>query len=276
MEHGNEKRNSLKASVQLISKEDPANKSGSLNYDINRDLDNTALTNSNKKKSRRLCGSAKKNEDTLKNNRNSAKNEEIQLNAINNNDNNKLVATAASAAVAENVTNKNQVKINLASIYDERQRQKPEKRSEVKKINCKSNKSNSGDDSSSDEEKVNRCKIVCKTIKRILPCLVAWTLLVGSSGVYFAFVATELVSILKDLIYWIVLMNFQCILFLFLIVNFLIAILRDPGRFEKIVISPDDPDFSDDTKSPLYKTIKIQKAAVKIKWCSVSVFVFVE
>ena len=124
MEHGNEKRNSLKASVQLISKEDPANKSGSLNYDINRDLDNTALTNSNKKKSRRLCGSAKKNEDTLKNNRNSAKNEEIQLNAINNNDNNKLVATAASAAVAENVTNKNQVKINLASIYDERQRQK--------------------------------------------------------------------------------------------------------------------------------------------------------
>ena len=137
MEHGNEKRNSLKASVQLISKEDPANKSGSLNYDINRDLDNTALTNSNKKKSRRLCGSAKKNEDTLKNNRNSAKNEEIQLNAINNNDNNKLVATAA--AVAENVTNKNQVKINLASIYDERQRQKPEKRSEVKKINCKSN-----------------------------------------------------------------------------------------------------------------------------------------
>jgi hypothetical protein len=270
MELGNEKRNSLKASVQLISKEDPANKSGSLNYDLNRDLDNTALTNSNKKKSRQLCGSAKKNEDTLKNNRNSAKNEEIQLNAINNNDNNKLVATAAAAA--ENVTNKNQVKINLASIYDERQRQKPEKRSEVKKINCKSNKSNSGDDSSSDEEKVNRCKIVCKTIKRILPCLVAWTLLVGSSGVYFAFVATELVSILKDLIYWIVLMNFQCILFLFLIVNFLIAILRDPGRFEKIVISPDDPDFSDDTKSPLYKTIKIQKAAVKIKWCSVSVF----
>ena len=32
----------------------------------------------------------------------------------------------------------------------------------------------------------------------------------------------------------------------------------------------DDPNFNDDTKSPLYKTISINKTNVKIKWCSVS------
>ena len=112
-------------------------------------------------------------------------------------------------------------------------------------------------------------KITKKTLKRPLPCLFAWSLLISSTGVYFAFVSSELLSILDDFKYWIVIMSIQCVLFSYVVINFLIATLRDPGRFPKVIISPDDPSFNDDTKSPLYKTISIKKVNIKIKWCSV-------
>ena len=121
-----------------------------------------------------------------------------------------------------------------------------------------------------DSEKAGSCKVTKKTLKRPLPCLFAWTLLISATGVYFAFVSTELLSILDDFKYWIVIVVLQCVLFTYVVTNFLIATLRDPGRFPKVIILPDDPNFSDDTKSPLYKTITIEKVNIKIKWCSVN------
>lgn len=215
-------------------------------------LDETTLTNSTRKS--KLCGSAKKNDLTMNSSKKciNKKEEEIQLKTFNS-------------------KQTDETKINFTNNNDQQLAVQTDQHK--KKLSCKSK--NQSKDDISIEEKVNNFKIIGKAIKRLIPCLVAWTLLVSSSGVYFAFVATELYILMgkENLIYWIVLMNFQCILFLYVVVNFLIAILRDPGRFEKIIISEDDPNFSDDTKSPLYKTVKIQKAAVKIKWCSVS-FIF--
>ena len=83
-------------------------------------------------------------------------------------------------------------------------------------------------------------------------------------------VAPKLYQILDDFNMWFLIMITQSILFIFVVINFVMAICRDPGRYPKIIISPDDPNFNDDTKSPLYKTIVINKTNVKIKWCSVN------
>ncbi len=114
------------------------------------------------------------------------------------------------------------------------------------------------------------CKQTRKAIKRPFPCLFAWTLLISTCGVYFTMCAPDLLEIINDFNSWLGVMVIQCVFILYAVVNFLIATLRDPGRFPKYILNEDDPNFSDDTKSPLYKTITIKKAQVKIKWCSVS------
>ena len=111
-----------------------------------------------------------------------------------------------------------------------------------------------------------------KKIKRPLPCLFAWSLLIATSGAYFIFVSRTLLEevLAKDLVSWTAIISLQIVILSYVIINFLIAIFRDPGRFQKIVIPPDDPTFNDDNKCPLYRSITIKKASVKTKWCSVS------
>lgn len=117
-----------------------------------------------------------------------------------------------------------------------------------------------------DVKKINR-----KAIKRPIPCLFAFTLLISATGSYYSLVAPELLRLIDEY-HWFALVSIQSALFMFALVNFVIAVIIDPGRFQKFVIAPDDPNFNDDTKSPLYKTIQIKEIAVKIKWCSVSFF----
>ncbi|CAF0822742.1 unnamed protein product [Brachionus calyciflorus] len=114
----------------------------------------------------------------------------------------------------------------------------------------------------------NLKKINMTAIKRPMPCLFAWSLLISSTGAYYTIISPRLYELLEDDFQWIAILSVQSILFLYVIVNFLIAIFRDPGRFQKVVILPDDPNFNDDTKSPLYKTITVKTSVIKIKWCS--------
>ena len=108
-----------------------------------------------------------------------------------------------------------------------------------------------------------------KAIKRPLPCLFAWIILVAATGAYFCLVTPQLYEAIGgDLIHWLVIVGIQALLFFYCVLNFLIAMVRDPGRFQKYVIMPDDPNFADDTKSPLYKSIAVRQTTVKIKWCS--------
>ena len=161
------------------------------------------------------------------------------------------------------VVDNSQVKINLM----EEDKKRP--------ANEKSDPSLSGGTTRADRKKFfefSLSKVNRKTLKRPLPCLFAWTLLIGTTGAYFAMVAPKLLEILdEDYLYWLSVVGAQSLIFVYVLVNFLIATMRDPGRFSKVVISPDDPSFNDDTKSPLYKTVKIKNTQIKIKWCSVSV-----
>ena len=157
-------------------------------------------------------------------------------------------------------TNTNQVKINL---IDE---EKPDKAADTAKSKNEKTEVNNR----KRFLEINFPRITRKTLKRPLPCLFAWTLLVGSTGAYFALVSPKLLLILdENYLYWLAILAAQALVFVYVLVNFLVATLRDPGRFPKVVISPDDPSFNDDTKSPLYKSVTIKKTQVKIKWCSV-------
>ena len=176
----------------------------------------------------------------------------------------KIKSPTLATSIAHQIVDSNQIKINL--IEDEKKSKKEKKTSEA-------NLSDSGKQNNNRKKffEFNFSKINRKTLKRPLPCLFAWSLLIATTGAYFAMVSPKLFDILEqNYFYWISVVGVQFIIFLYVIVNFLIATLRDPGRFPKVVISPDDPTFNDDTKSPLYKSITIKKTQVKIKWCSVS------
>ena len=167
------------------------------------------------------------------------------------------------------VVNNAQVKINLV---DEDVNKLKKEKSEKSLSNQTTTHASSNTNTNNRKKffEFNFSKINRKTLKRPLPCLFAWTLLIGTTGAYFAMVSPKLLELLEfNYIYWFSVIGSQSIIFLYVLVNFLIATLRDPGRFPKVIISPDDPSFNDDTKSPLYKTVTIKKTQVKIKWCSV-------
>jgi hypothetical protein len=127
-------------------------------------------------------------------------------------------------------------------------------------------------DSHNRRKKKSCCKrINRKAIKRPLPCIFAWIMLLGATGAYSYLVTPLFIKLVEFYTAYSILLV-QFIIFFYTCLNFMIAIFRDPGRFEKYVIRPDDPNFADDTKSPLYKSIQIRKSTVKIKWCSVSYF----
>jgi hypothetical protein len=122
-----------------------------------------------------------------------------------------------------------------------------------------------------DSSKNNKC-LTSKRIKRPLPCLFAWLILLSATAVYFGIIVNSFYEMITNddiYYYWISIFITQIVVFIFTAANFLIAIFRDPGRFKKIYLSPDDP-ANDDTKYPLYKNIMIKNVSVKTKWCSVS------
>lgn len=152
------------------------------------------------------------------------------------------VTTGGAGTVVENIAKLEAASVHSLSHHNHHQR-KRRKWCDVKKING-------------------------KAIKRPIPCLFAFTLLISATASYYSLVAPELLRLIDEY-HWFALVSCQSALFLYVLVNFMIAVLIDPGRFQKFVIAPDDPNFNDDTKSPLYKTISIKNTAVKIKWCSV-------
>jgi palmitoyltransferase ZDHHC5/8 len=104
-----------------------------------------------------------------------------------------------------------------------------------------------------------------KQVKRALPCLFAWSLLLTSTGVYFTLVLPEIFDILNEnFIYWSCVLAIQFLIFIHTLMNFALATFKDPGRYAK-----QDEDLNDDSfKSPLYKNILIKNNLVKTKWCS--------
>ncbi|XP_071848361.1 uncharacterized protein [Apostichopus japonicus] len=108
---------------------------------------------------------------------------------------------------------------------------------------------------------VRNCK--CRLSTRYIPVTIAYVLVIGASGLFFAFPLKEL--LLNDPDTYIGIAVYEAVIFIIVIANLLLATFRDPGIFPK---SQGDEDRDDDFRAPLYKTVEIKGIQVRMKWCS--------
>ncbi len=255
---------SASATVQLINETKP-----------NEVVTTTFSTSTNTGSKKKNCISSNTNDGSNVNTNANGSSNKHKINASNDQLKSSKTFEASKDETKEDIQMKNlkksvtsaaQVKINLVDDEAANNKLKKEKEKSLSNLTTTHNSNNNR----KKFFEISFSKINRKTLKRPLPCLFAWTLLIGTTGAYFAMVSPKLLELLEfNYFYWLSVIASQSIIFLYVLVNFLIATMRDPGRFPKVIISPDDPTFNDDTKSPLYKTVTIKKTQVKIKWCSV-------
>ncbi|KAJ8044102.1 Palmitoyltransferase ZDHHC5 [Holothuria leucospilota] len=108
---------------------------------------------------------------------------------------------------------------------------------------------------------VRNCK--CRLSTRYIPVTIAYVLVIGASGLFFAFPLRGLIE--KEFNTYIGLAVYEAVIFIVVVANLLLATFRDPGIFPK---SQGDEDRDDDFRAPLYKTVEIKGIQVRMKWCS--------
>ncbi|XP_033748662.1 probable palmitoyltransferase ZDHHC8 isoform X2 [Pecten maximus] len=104
----------------------------------------------------------------------------------------------------------------------------------------------------------------CELSTRIIPATCAWTLLLGASGLFFAFICPYLLHQFS-----IAIPIYQGILCLFVIANFGLATFMDPGIYPS---AHEDEARDDDFRTPLYKNVEIKGITVRMKWCTTCQF----
>ncbi|XP_069135252.1 palmitoyltransferase ZDHHC5-A-like isoform X2 [Argopecten irradians] len=104
----------------------------------------------------------------------------------------------------------------------------------------------------------------CELSTRIIPATCAWTLLLGASGLFFAFICPYLLHQFS-----IAIPIYQGILCLFVIANFGLATFMDPGIYPS---AHEDESRDDDFRTPLYKNVEIKGITVRMKWCTTCQF----
>ncbi|XP_071445883.1 palmitoyltransferase ZDHHC8-like [Hetaerina americana] len=98
----------------------------------------------------------------------------------------------------------------------------------------------------------------CKPKTRFIPATFAWTLLLGTTILFFYFPCRSFLFTYP----WIP--AYQGVITLFVLANFSLATFMDPGVIPKA--SPDE-DREDDFRAPLYKNLEINGITVRMKWC---------
>ncbi|KAK7469531.1 hypothetical protein BaRGS_00036437 [Batillaria attramentaria] len=104
----------------------------------------------------------------------------------------------------------------------------------------------------------------CEFSTRIIPVTLAWTLVLGCTGLYFAFVCRYLLET-----YSYAFPICQGVVALFVILNLSLATFMDPGIYPK---AHEDEQVSDDFRAPLYKNVEIKGVMVRMKWCTTCQF----
>ncbi|OUC50084.1 putative DHHC zinc finger domain protein, partial [Trichinella nativa] len=96
---------------------------------------------------------------------------------------------------------------------------------------------------------------------RYLPAVVAWLLLLITTGAFYYFIAPTIAHIHG----WtgVIVIAVELLICSSVISNFMMATIIDPG----IIPKADEPDDQDDFRSPLYKTVDINGISVRMKWC---------
>ncbi|XP_060554455.1 palmitoyltransferase ZDHHC8B-like isoform X1 [Ruditapes philippinarum] len=103
----------------------------------------------------------------------------------------------------------------------------------------------------------------CECSTRIIPAVCAWSILLGTSGTFIAFVFPYLLTITIGLPIYVGLLT------LFVIANFGLATFMDPGIYPK---AHEDEVKDDDFRAPLYKNVEIKGITVRMKWCTTCQF----
>ncbi|XP_076453247.1 palmitoyltransferase ZDHHC8B-like [Babylonia areolata] len=104
----------------------------------------------------------------------------------------------------------------------------------------------------------------CECSTKMIPVTLAWTLILGCTGLYFAFVCRYLLET-----YSYAFPIYQGVLALFVILNLSLTTFMDPGIYPK---AHEDEQVSDDFRAPLYKNVEIKGVMVRMKWCTTCQF----
>ncbi|XP_011632168.1 palmitoyltransferase ZDHHC5 isoform X1 [Pogonomyrmex barbatus] len=99
----------------------------------------------------------------------------------------------------------------------------------------------------------------CDVKTRYLPATFAWTILLGTTALFFIFPSNYFVSRWG---LWVPAL--QGVITFFVVINFSLATFMDPGVIPK---APPDEDREDDFRAPLYKSVEINGITVRMKWC---------
>ncbi|KAK7088616.1 palmitoyltransferase ZDHHC5-like [Littorina saxatilis] len=104
----------------------------------------------------------------------------------------------------------------------------------------------------------------CECSTKIIPVTLAWALILGCTGLYFAFVCRYLLET-----YSYAFPVCQGVLAIFVFLNLSLATCMDPGIYPK---AHEDEQVSDDFRAPLYKNVEIKGVMVRMKWCTTCQF----
>ncbi|XP_059480566.1 palmitoyltransferase ZDHHC8 isoform X2 [Neocloeon triangulifer] len=98
----------------------------------------------------------------------------------------------------------------------------------------------------------------CKAKTRFIPATFAWTILLGTTTLFFVYPSHFYIKTYP----WVLLV--QGLITLFVLANFTLATFMDPGVIPK---ANADEDREDDFRAPLYKNVEIHGITVRMKWC---------
>jgi len=111
-------------------------------------------------------------------------------------------------------------------------------------------------------------------IKRRLPSIFAWLLLILSSSAYFTIVLPSVKDIMQygahNLHVLIAIYASHGLIFFFVVINYLIATFMDPGRFPKV--DSKEQSELDKNQTVMYKNATINDITVRMKWCTTCQF----
>ncbi|KAM3957574.1 LOW QUALITY PROTEIN: zinc finger DHHC-type containing 8 [Aphomia sociella] len=98
----------------------------------------------------------------------------------------------------------------------------------------------------------------CDLKTRYIPATFAWTLLLGTTFLFFYFPCQYYLHKHQ----WVP--AYQGVITFFVLANFTLATFMDPGVIPK---APPDEDREDDFRAPLYRSVDINGITVRMKWC---------
>lgn len=104
----------------------------------------------------------------------------------------------------------------------------------------------------------------CNPVKRVIPAVFAWVLLLVATGAYFAFPCRYLLAE-----FGIAVPIVQGLVTFFVILNFALATFINPGIIPK---ATSEERKSDGITSPMYQDVEINGVRVRLKWCSTCQF----